>query len=48
MPRHKLSAREQPEGTKKALENPKTPKQFLPSLRERLAQLEKQVEREQR
>lgn len=40
MPRHKLNAEEQIRGLKKALANPKTPKQFLPSLRERLAKLE--------
>lgn len=48
MARHKLSAREQLDGIRKALANPKTPKQFLQSMRVRLAQLEKQVERENR
>jgi hypothetical protein len=48
MPRHKLTIAEQIEGTRKALANPKTPKQFLPSLQERLTQLEKQQERETR
>jgi hypothetical protein len=42
MPRHKLSVQEQIRGTRKALANPKTPKQFLPSLKKRLSQLERQ------
>jgi hypothetical protein len=43
MPRHQLTREEQITGTRKALANPKTPKQFLPSLRERLKQLESPV-----
>lgn len=44
MPRHKLTLEEQIAGTRKALENPKTPKQFLPSLRDRLESLQHQME----
>lgn len=44
--RHKLTIEEQIRGTLKALANRKTPKQFLPSLRERLKQLERQKERQ--
>jgi len=40
MARHKLSKEEQIRGLEKALANPKTPKQFLPSMRERLKQLQ--------
>lgn len=40
--RHTLTREEQIRGTIKALKNPKTPKQFLPSLRDRLKQLERQ------
>jgi hypothetical protein len=43
MARHTLTLEEQIRGTRKALENPKTPKQFLPSLRVRLEQLEKRA-----
>jgi hypothetical protein len=39
MARHVLNTEEQIRGIEKALANPKTPKQFLPSLRERLAKL---------
>jgi hypothetical protein len=41
MMRHKLTLEEQIRGTRNALANPKTPKQFLPSLKERLKQLER-------
>jgi hypothetical protein len=41
MTRHKLTVDEQIKGTRKALDNPNTPKQFLPSLRDRLKQLQK-------
>lgn len=44
MPRHKLTIEEQIAGTRKALANPKTPKQFLPSLRDRLESLQRQME----
>jgi len=43
--KHKLTLEEQIRGTRKALANPKTPKQFLPSLRKRLKQLERQATR---
>lgn len=43
--RHKLTLEEQIRGARKALANRKTPKQFLPSLRERLKQLERQREK---
>lgn len=43
--RHKLTKREQIEGIRKALANPKTPKQFLPSMRKRLDALERQIPR---
>jgi len=46
MARHQLTPAQQLDGIRKALANPKTPKQFLASMRVRLAQLEKQVERE--
>jgi hypothetical protein len=39
MARHKLSAAETLRGLKKALANPKTPKQFLKSLRTRIKRL---------
>jgi hypothetical protein len=42
MARHKLTLEEQIRGLRKALANPKTPKQFLKSLRARLEQLEEQ------
>jgi len=42
MARHKLTLEEQIRGCEKALANPKTPKQFLPSTRLRLEQLLKQ------
>lgn len=35
----KMTREQQIKGTKKALANPKTPKQFLPGLKKRLAQL---------
>lgn len=43
--RHVLTLAEQIRGVRKALANPKTPKQFLPAMRERLKQLERQVAR---
>jgi len=46
--RHKLTIEEQIRGTRKALANPNTPKQFLPSLRDRLHQLEGQLEGQNR
>lgn len=39
MARHTLSVDEQIRGAEKALANPKTPKQFLPSLRAKLEKL---------
>lgn len=45
MPRHKLTVEEEIRGARKALANPKTPKQFLRSLRDRLKQLERQATR---
>jgi hypothetical protein len=41
--RHTLTKREQIDGLRKALANPKTPKQFLPSLKKRLETLEKEI-----
>ncbi len=37
--RHKLSKAEQIRGIQKALKNKRTPKQFLPGMRKRLAKL---------
>ena len=37
--RHKLSKAEQIRGIEKALKNRRTPKQFLPGMRKRLAKL---------
>jgi len=45
VPRHELTIEEQLDGIRKALKNPKTPKQFLRSMRERLKQLERQMEK---
>jgi hypothetical protein len=39
--RHKLTKAEQLRGLRKALKNPRTPRHFLPSMKKRLAQLEK-------
>lgn len=39
MARHNLSKEEQIRGLKKVLANPRTPKQFKPSMRKRLAKL---------
>ena len=47
MARHKLTVEQMIEGTRKALANPRTPKQFRSSLEQRLQQLLKQVKREQ-
>jgi hypothetical protein len=46
MPRHKLTLEEQIRGVEKGLANPKTPKQFLPSMTRRLEQLKKQKEQQ--
>lgn len=43
MARHQLSVEEQIKGLEKALANPKTPKQFLASMRERLQQLKRRL-----
>ena len=40
MARHKLTKEQTIRGLKKALANPRTPKQFKPSMRERLKKLE--------
>lgn len=40
MARHTLSIEEKIRGLEKAIANPKTPKQFLPSMKERLKQLQ--------
>lgn len=45
MARHNLTIEEQIRGLQKAVANPRTPRQFLKSLRERLRQLEDQSER---
>ena len=37
--RHKLTRDQQIRGIEKALKNPRTPKQFLPGMRKRLAKL---------
>jgi len=37
--RHELSKAEEIRGLEKALKNPRTPKQFRPSMRKRLAKL---------
>lgn len=39
MARHKLSKEQTIRGLEKALANPRTPKQFLPSMKKRLAKL---------
>lgn len=41
MARHKLTGKEQIRGIRKALANPRTPKQFRPALKRRLAILER-------
>jgi len=46
VPRHTLTLDEKIAGTRKALANPKTPKQFLPSMKLRLEQLETQKAKE--
>lgn len=43
MARHRLTREEQIRGLEKALANPKTPKQFLPAMRERLQQLKRRT-----
>jgi hypothetical protein len=43
MPRHELTKQEQINGLRKALDNPKTPKQFLPAMRVRLENLLRQL-----
>lgn len=48
MARHKLTAKEQLDGVKKALRNPKTPKQFRDSLEQRKRVLETQIARGER
>jgi hypothetical protein len=39
--RHRLTKAEMLKGTRKALANPRTPRQFVKALRKRLRQLEK-------
>ncbi len=39
MARHKLTVEQQVRGLRKALANPRTPKQFKPGMRRRLAKL---------